>query len=325
MSAGDGTIEIVVTGNTAGQTGVDELGEETTFRITQVEPEELSAHLAENTPDAVVVADDPPASDGVELFRTVRDAGATLPVVLVGTDPDRLETALSAGVTDYVTGDWAELAARIRAHVRTPVRDGFAESQRWDAVVGSLAHDIKNPLNVVSGRLELLEVEQTHAEAIERSLGRVASMLDELSVAASTPTTTADPPRVAVAEAAERVWSEIDTNDATLTIEAESHVVDDIDCIAPLFERLFENAIQHGGEGVSVTVGDLDGGFYVADDGPGVPADMRERIFEQGYGTVPGGEGYGLFVADRVATANGWAISVGESETGGARFEIRAR
>ncbi|WP_435177300.1 ATP-binding protein [Halorussus sp. AFM4] len=76
---------------------------------------------------------------------------------------------------------------------------------------------------------------------------------------------------------------------------------------------------------VTIRVGPLDGGegFYVADDGPGIPEDRRESVFEHGYSTVDGGTGLGLAIVRRVAEAHDWSVSVGESEAGGARFEVR--
>jgi Signal transduction histidine kinase len=64
-------------------------------------------------------------------------------------------------------------------------------------------------------------------------------------------------------------------------------------------------------------------GFYVADDGPGIPAPDREQAFETGYTTSSGGTGYGLSVVRSVGDAHGWAVTVGESWADGARVEFR--
>ena len=280
--------------------------------------------------DALVVGDSPPACDGIETYRRVREADRMLPVVLVGDEPapERVERALSAGVTEYLAG-WTddrgpELGARISAYVERPALDGAVQARRWQAIVGSLAHDAKNPLNVVTGRLELLDVEETHGDAIRRSVGRVESLLDELSTVASVagPIDSVEP--VDLAETARRVWREVGGAADRLTVNAADPVEADPDCLALVLERLLENALVHAGEDVTVTVGETAAGFYVADDGPGL-ADDRDRIFEQGYGTAREGEGYGLFVAQSVATAHGWEIVAGATAQGGARFDVRTR
>jgi len=297
--------------------------------VVAVDAGGLDARLAEA--DALVVADDSPERDGLATFRRVRGDGWTLPVVLVSKSaaPERVETALSAGVTEYVSS-WspdrtAELAGRIEAHVRTPALDGVVQAERWQAIVGALAHDAKNPLNVVTGRLELLDVDDVHSDAIERSVGRVESLLDELSTVASVagPIDSTEP--VELDELASQMWESVGGSADRLRIETTATVEADPDCLRLALERLFENVVVHTGEDATVTVGDTATGFYVADDGPGIPEDDRERVFEQGYGTAREGEGYGLFVAESVATAHGWDIVARESEAGGARFEVRAR
>ena len=83
-----------------------------------------------------------------------------------------------------------------------------------------------------------------------------------------------------------------------------------------------DDAIDHGGEDVSITVGRLDDGFYVADDGAGIPEAERDRVFRVGYSTGESGTGFGLNIVKQVAEAHGWSIRVTEGDEGGARFEI---
>jgi signal transduction histidine kinase len=74
---------------------------------------------------------------------------------------------------------------------------------------------------------------------------------------------------------------------------------------------------------VTVTVGRVDGGFYVEDDGPGIESDEREQVFDHGHTTSDGGTGLGLVIVERIAEAHGWSVTVGDGTDGGARFEIR--
>ncbi|MFB6078318.1 MAG: sensor histidine kinase, partial [Halarchaeum sp.] len=92
--------------------------------------------------------------------------------------------------------------------------------------------------------------------------------------------------------------------------------------LGQLFENLFRNAVEHGGDDVTVTVGDLDDGFYVEDDGPGIPADEREVVFEPGYSNEADGTGLGLAIVEQTAAGHDWTLTVSESSAGGARFEI---
>jgi PAS domain S-box-containing protein len=73
---------------------------------------------------------------------------------------------------------------------------------------------------------------------------------------------------------------------------------------------------------VTVTVGDLEDGFYVEDDGPGIPAAERERVLEVGYSRADDGIGFGLGIVEEVAAEHGWALTITDGTAGGARFEL---
>ena len=116
-------------------------------------------------------------------------------------------------------------------------------------------------------------------------------------------------------------WQQGSTGDATLVTETDRRVLADDSRLQELFENLFRNAVAHGSD-VTVTVGDLDGGFSVADDGPGIPPEDRERVFDHGYSTRGRGTGFGLSIVQEIADAHGWEVAVTESDDGGARFEV---
>ncbi|ESP89704.1 sensor histidine kinase [Candidatus Halobonum tyrrellensis] len=75
--------------------------------------------------------------------------------------------------------------------------------------------------------------------------------------------------------------------------------------------------------GLTVTVGALADGFYVADDGAGIPADERETVFEPGHSSMSDGTGLGLAIVEQIVAAHGWNVTLTTADCGGARFEIR--
>jgi len=75
-------------------------------------------------------------------------------------------------------------------------------------------------------------------------------------------------------------------------------------------------------ESAWVIIGELDNGFYVEDDGPGISEDDRSNVFDAGYSTADQGTGFGLSIVKQVADAHGWTIRVTDGSDGGARFEI---
>lgn len=73
---------------------------------------------------------------------------------------------------------------------------------------------------------------------------------------------------------------------------------------------------------MTVRVGPLEDGFYVEDDGPGIPVADRERVFDHGVSTTEHGTGYGLSIVRTIVGAHGRDIRVIDAADGGARFEI---
>jgi signal transduction histidine kinase len=122
-------------------------------------------------------------------------------------------------------------------------------------------------------------------------------------------------------------WQQVETEDATLTVETEAVIEADSERLQQLFENLYRNAIEHAGAECTVVVSAPEAheqnGFSIADDGPGIPPDDRELVFEHGYSTNSDGTGFGLSIVQSIAEAHGWSVAVSESEMGGARFDIR--
>lgn len=67
---------------------------------------------------------------------------------------------------------------------------------------------------------------------------------------------------------------------------------------------------------MTVTVGTHPEGFHVADDGPGIPAESSEDVFDARYATSKGATGPELSIGRRILEAHGWEVSVAESPDG---------
>ncbi|MCU4717831.1 sensor histidine kinase [Halapricum hydrolyticum] len=83
-----------------------------------------------------------------------------------------------------------------------------------------------------------------------------------------------------------------------------------------------DDAVEHAETDVTITIGALEEGFYVADDGPGIDPERREEVFDPGETSRTDGTGFGLAIVDSIADAHGWDVRVTESDAGGARFEF---
>ena len=162
-------------------------------------------------------------------------------------------------------------------------------------------------------------------DGVERSLSRMETLVDDLLTLAREGDVVDDPAPVDLVALARDAWKTTDSRNGTLrTAVDELEILADEERLRQLLENLFRNAVEHGGGDVTVTVGPLakGAGFRVADDGPGIPEDERDRVFEAGYTTASDGTGFGLNIVAETAEAHGWDVRVTESEEGGARFEV---
>ncbi|MFB6304138.1 MAG: ATP-binding protein [Haloferacaceae archaeon] len=198
------------------------------------------------------------------------------------------------------------------------------KNERLEQLAAVVSHDLTSPLNVAQGRLELLQEEYDgeHVDPAVAAVERSLTLVDDLLTLARRGADVSDVEAVDLAAEVAASWRNVETPDASLVVETERGVRADPSRLGQLLENLMRNAVEHGGEDVTVTVGDCDGGFYVADDGPGIPDGERDRVFDPGYTTSADGTGIGLNIVREIVEAHGWEIRATESDAGGARFEI---
>jgi len=222
---------------------------------------------------------------------------------------------VAVGGADYTVG------------VLTDITELKQKTERLEEFTSIVAHDLRNPLQVAQARSEFvdatLDEHEDHFQAISRSHQRMEELTNKLLRVARTDSDDISPSETTIADIAHEAWQTVVTDDAELVVDgAETTVRADTEQLTELFENLFRNAVEHGGEDVTVRVGGLSDGFYVEDDGPGVPPENRDKILEMGYTTETQGTGLGLGIVVEIADAHTWEVSVTESVEGGARFEI---
>ncbi|WP_420182605.1 sensor histidine kinase [Haloarcula sp. KBTZ06] len=227
-------------------------------------------------------------------------------------------------------------------------------NERLDEFAAVVAHDLRNPLNVASGQLELerMDRDSEHLETAARAMDRMETLIDRTLTLARSGHVISETEAVDLAELVDSCWEAVPTADATLENEVTAVIDADPDRLRHLFENLFRNSVEHGSTGsrtgpddsvghgstgrqspsedalergsanLTIRVGEMSEGFYVADDGSGIPPAKREAVLDDGYTTTDGEGGLGLAIVQRIVEAHGWDIDVTESDGGGTRFEI---
>ncbi|WP_144904581.1 sensor histidine kinase [Halobellus captivus] len=233
---------------------------------------------------------------------------------------------IETGPVDLDGDPYGVLVTQNVSEARESAQTLEQQNERLDQFASMVSHDLRNPLNIAKGRLELFRETNNpdHLEAVADSLERIDELTTDLTGLARSDKSAEEYEQVSLDAIAQSAWKMIDTREATLEAEACS-IVGDRSQLQALFENLFRNAIGHGGAAVTVRVGPLEDGFFVEDTGKGIPSEKRETVFEHGFTTGYGGTGTGLTIVRRVATAHGFAVSLLDSSEGGARFEFRSQ
>jgi signal transduction histidine kinase len=216
-----------------------------------------------------------------------------------------------------------------------------ATLDRQRAFVADASHELRTPLTSILANLELLEAELTGeqremADSALRSSKRMRRLVGDLLLLAradagrESPHTPVDLTEVA-REAAQEAGALSSDHPVSLDLTGPVTLDGVADDLHRLAGNLVENALIHTAAGTPVTVSVRREGdsavLEVADRGPGVPAGLRERVFERfarGSGDTAraGGSGLGLAIVKAVADAHGGSVELLDAPGGGARFVV---
>ncbi|ELY87677.1 multi-sensor signal transduction histidine kinase [Natrialba hulunbeirensis JCM 10989] len=207
------------------------------------------------------------------------------------------------------------------------------KNERLDQFASIVSHDLRNPLNVADGYLDIAledapEDVRPALSEIQDAHDRMARLIEDVLTMARGETVD-NPDPVDLDTVAAAAWDNVETDAASLETTSQLCIEADRTRLLQLFENLFRNAVEHAGPDVRVSVTELADGFAVEDDGPGIPPERREDIFESGYTDRAENTGLGLAIVEQIATEHGWTVAVqsadGEDTTAsdtGARFEF---
>ena len=192
---------------------------------------------------------------------------------------------------------------------------------------GFVSHDLRSPLQIADGYLDLArEGDEDALDRVAEANERMQELIGDFEALVDRPDADdTDPHYTRLADLARNVWGVVARESATLHVElpAETIVNAAQSALRLILENLFTNAIDHGGPETTVWLGAVDDGFYVEDDGPGIPEGERDRVFEEGFTTAEDGTGTGLAIVSDAVDRLKWDVGIDVGRTGGAKVVLR--
>lgn len=297
-----------------------------------------------------IVGIEPEIAEGREAFQFIHED-----------DRERVEEAFEALIdnpgekrrVEYrlasADGDWLDIESEIWNLLDNPFVEGIVTNareiterkererelaaaneqlketnQKLDQFASVISHDLRNPINVAKGHAQLAREtgNEESFEKVEQSLDRMESIIDDVLTLAREGEEINEMEAVDLTAAVREAWEYVQTDEATLNIVTGCTIEADRDRLLQLLENVVRNAVEHGGSDVVVRVGCSPEGFYIEDNGPGIPEAMRDEIFESGTTTNAGGTGLGLSIVTAISEAHGWSVSATDGADDGARFEF---
>ena len=327
------------------------------------------AAFAKYEPDCVLLDVRMPDLDGFAVCERIRalPRGKETPILFLTAlrDIDTFDRAVRAGGDDFVTKPVrpSELVIRVQRALKlrnlsdeVRAHDAALRQQRDDMIrlqlqkerlTAFVVHDLKNPVNAMDLHAQLLLRDRTLSTDSRQSVLQIRSEARQLTrmILNLLDLSKADEGKLSPKRAAVDVHALVRDVISELEVSAEHRNVrlendlraDSMNADADLLRRtlanLVENAIRHAPRGsavvLSIALRDGETDIRVADAGAGVPADMREAIFDafvqmegDGRPRTGGGRGLGLTFCRLVAEAHGGRVWV-EDAAPGAIFCMR--
>ncbi|MDY7081386.1 MAG: histidine kinase N-terminal 7TM domain-containing protein, partial [Halobacteria archaeon] len=181
------------------------------------------------------------------------------------------------------------------------------QNERLDKFASIVSHDLRNPLNIAEGYVDMLEDEVDTGSSdydydmddeigkVKKSYDRMENIIDDALTLARQGKAITRTQNVRLAEVVDEAWGNVETMDATLEIDVDDEVFVECDHgrLLNILENLFRNSVEHNDGTITVRVGmHADGrGFYVEDTGEGISENERDRVMGHGYTTSRDGTG----------------------------------
>lgn len=273
--------------------------------------------LGRRGPPSVTVGD----GSGHRAAETTRDESASTRTQ----PPDSTRTETTAS---------EESPRREESTIRPESTTPDETAERLRTLHSLVRHDVRNSVNVLSGRLDLLldelevdDDDNPHLAAIDRQTDEILTLLADVEVAVEAVTAERSREPVSVSRVVEEAVAALDDSYRGVEVTAsvpETAIVQADELLSNVVENVLSNAVRHHDRDtvaidVTATLDEDTVTLVVSDDGPGIP----DRLLPEVLGPEVGeGSGMGLYLVDTLVDGYGGSVTVASSGERGATVEI---
>lgn len=199
-----------------------------------------------------------------------------------------------------------------------------------DVMLGAIGHDLKTPLASLRVRIELVEDEQER-QKMAATIDEMVTILDDILMLARLGKQGEASQKTDIGALIETVATDFPENARLELIDTPYKVAANVRpvLLKRAIRNLIDNALQYGGNAkVSVVAGPGQVAILIDDDGPGIPAEKIDKMFEPfaradaSRGRERGGTGLGLTISRAIAAAHGGSVTLANIATGGLRATL---
>ncbi|MDS0261366.1 PAS domain-containing protein [Haloarcula sp. S1CR25-12] len=252
------------------------------------------------------------------------DVSATYSTVVDGA---RTHYAVSVSpITERGTVAGYTVVARDVTAVEESKRELARQNDQLESFASTVAHDLRNPLQVADGATELLDRQlraaddpaaaeaADHLDSVADAIDRMDARLDELRTLAEHAQSVTTTESVAFGPAVRAVWAAADTGEMALAVTADGHIEADRARLDSVLDQLVRHSGERGADRVEVAL--TGTGFTYEDDGRRIAECDREAVFDSDTTTAAASVGLGLEIVRTQVESQGWQVGVERTETG---------